>query len=442
MADVLVIDDDANFTAALAHYIQRAGYTARIAQSLEQARSELTQAMPDGILIDILLPDGSGLDILKELEGTPTQVVIMTGYPSLDTAVTGLRARAIDYLVKPIDIQRLRSWLDSLKPANSSSIEIPSDNGAQYGSLIGTSKALRRVYELIQKVASSEATVFLQGESGTGKEVAARTIHELSARRQASFLAFNCGAVTETLLGDDLFGHERGGFTGATRQHKGYFERAHGGTLFLDEITEMPIDLQANLLRVLETGTLIRLGGDKEIKVDVRIITATNRDPQEAIAAGRLREDLYYRLSVFPIPMPPLRSRPEDILVLTEHFLARLNKETGAQKRLTPKALQYLLEQEWPGNVRQLKNELERAHLLAEGDKIEIHHFLYLTDKGYNNGDTSAMPIAVGMPLNEAERQLIFSTLEELGGNKKLAAESLGISLKTLYNKLKRYQAE
>jgi transcriptional regulator with PAS, ATPase and Fis domain len=289
-------------------------------------------------------------------------------------------------------------------------------------------------------VAPNDATVLLQGESGTGKDLAAVSIHDLSNRAEKPFLALNCGAVPESLIGNELFGHERGGYTGATRQHKGYFERANGGTLFLDEITEMPLDLQVNLLRVLETGKLTRLGGDREVSVDVRLVAATNRDPKEAVNNGKLREDLYYRLMVFPITLPPLRERPGDVALLAQRLLAELNEQYGTSKRLTPAALEFLTSYAWPGNVRELKNSMQRAHILAENE-IEAHQFAQLSDLRHNEGeDAQAVALTTGVSLEEAERKLIFATLDRLRGNKRLAAKTLGVSLKTLYNKLKRYQ--
>lgn len=297
---------------------------------------------------------------------------------------------------------------------------------------------MRQLYRTVARVAPTEAIVFLQGESGTGKELIAQTIHDLSARRDGVFVPVNCGALPVTLIESELFGHERGSFTGANRQHRGYFERASGGTLFLDEITEMPLELQVNLLRVLETGTLMRVGGRQEVRVDVRVVTATNRPPAEAVAEGRLREDLYFRLSAFPIRVPPVREREGDVPRLARHFLALLNAADGIEKRLTPDAMRMLEAHAWPGNVRELKNALQRAYILAD-DLIEVHHLPPSTLEPFN-GSRRRLEFGVGTTLEDAERRLILATLEHFGGDKRRAADTLGVSLKTIYNRLKHYR--
>lgn len=442
MAHVLLVDDDQSFTPALSDYIQQHGLTVSTACNLAEARAQLREAQPDLLLVDLALPDGSGLDLLRELKDSRTRVVVLTGYPSFETAIDGLRADIDDYLTKPIDLARLRACLLTPRSERKSVAPLRAANDARstgFSSFVGASDAMLELYRMIEKVAPNEATVFLQGESGTGKDLAANSIHELSPRAKQPFLAINCGAVPENLIGNELFGHERGGYTGASRQHKGYFERASGGTLFLDEITEMPLDLQVNLLRVLETGKLTRLGGDQEIPVDVRLIAATNRDPKEAVNSGKLREDLYYRLMVFPIILPPLRARPGDIELLAQRFLADLNQQYGTSKRLSVAACKFLNSYAWPGNVRELKNAMERAHIVAE-DEIDTRHFSQLGVIAEDHEASAPAVLTAGMALEEAERKLILATLTELGGNKRLAAESLGVSLKTLYNKLKRYQ--
>ena len=288
----------------------------------------------------------------------------------------------------------------------------------------------------MRKVAVTNATVLISGESGTGKELVARQIHTLSGRAEGPFIALNCGAIPAELLESELFGHERGSFTGAERKHKGIFERAHEGTLFLDEITEMPMELQIRLLRVLETGSFTRVGGDDAISTDVRVLAATNRDPGKAAQDGKLREDLLYRLNVFPIEVPPLRERAGDISLLAQHFLERLNKEAGTAKALTPAALERLERHPWPGNVRELKNAIERAHIIA-GDRIDSE-LLPLKGAGLDATKSSgALP--VGSSIAKVEQQLILATMERCRGDKRKAAEILGISLKTLYNKLGSY---
>jgi DNA-binding NtrC family response regulator len=294
---------------------------------------------------------------------------------------------------------------------------------------------MQRVYDLIAKVAPTEATVMLLGETGTGKELVAETIHGLSRRHKEVFLPVNCGAVSPNLTESELFGHERGSFTGADRMHKGYFERANRGTLFLDEITEMPPELQVKLLRVLETNKVTRVGGNDALTVDVRVVAASNRKPEDAVAKGKLREDLLCRLNVFPIHLPPLRERREDVDLLAEHFLALLNKEHDTGKDFTRPALNRLRSHSWPGNVRELKNLVHRAFILADE-----HIGLDSLPLGVQESAGSSLNVKVGTSLGETERRLILATLEECEGDKKKAAEVLGISLKTLYNRLNEYK--
>ena len=307
----------------------------------------------------------------------------------------------------------------------------------RFGRLYGSSTVMQDVYRMIEKVAPTEATVFITGESGCGKELVARTIHERSPRARGAFVAINCGAIPQNLIEAELFGHERGAFTGANRQHRGCFERAEGGTLFLDEITEMPLDMQVRLLRVLETGRFVRVGGDGEIKTNVRVLAATNRDAIDAVRDGRLREDLMYRLAVFPIALPPLRERDGDTELLAEHFLQNLNVEGGSAKRFSRAALTTIRAYHWPGNVRELKNAVHRAFIMAE-------EFVELDLSGLAcpavEGECLRMP--VGTSLAEMERQAIFATLDHCRGNKRRAAEMLGVSLKTLYNRLTAYQSD
>jgi DNA-binding NtrC family response regulator len=297
------------------------------------------------------------------------------------------------------------------------------------------------VYDLVSRVAPTDATVLIIGESGTGKELVAETLHRSSARKDAVMLPVNCGAVSPNLIESELFGHERGSFTGAERQRKGYFERTNGGTLFLDEITEMPIELQVKLLRVLETGKVVRVGGNEPIAVDVRLIAATNRDPAEAVKAGQLREDLYYRLNVFPILLPPLRSRPGDVDLLAEHFLAQLNREAGTTKVWSRGALERMRRNGWTGNVRELRNVVQRAYIL--GDEEIAPEALPLPEEApiEQRASGAVLQVRVGASIEEVEERLIYATLELTEGDKKKAAEILRISLKTLYNRLNVYEA-
>ncbi len=316
---------------------------------------------------------------------------------------------------------------------------------SRFGMLLGGSKAMKSLYETIARVAPTNTTVLIVGESGTGKELVARTIHQTSSRSEGPFLALNCGAIPANLIEAELFGHERGSFTGATRLHKGYFERADGGTLFLDEIMEMPIELQVRLLRVLETGRFFRVGGTGEIPTDVRIIAATNRDPRQAINEGRVREDLVYRLSSFPIRVPALRERDEDSVLLARVFVEELNDEYGSDKVLSPGAEERIQTAVWRGNVRELRNVVQRAFILAD-DWIEIDDACGLpsTDgalpAGIGEFDGTRITIGVGATLAEIERQAILSTLRYCRENKRETAKMLGISLKTLYTRLALYK--
>jgi DNA-binding NtrC family response regulator len=439
MTRVLVVDDDAGLRSTFEEVLAELGIDTDHAQSVAQARERLAEGAPDALLVDLMLPDGSGLDLLDAVDPTATRVIVVTGHPDVDAAVRALRARVHDFLLKPVDLQRLRALVQSLQGNDGA----PRRHGARehkprsaQSALVGESPAMRAVFDAIERVAPTDANVLLVGESGTGKELVAQAIHEASARGAGPFLAINCGALPAELIGSELFGHERGSFTGATRQHKGVFERASGGTLFLDEITEMPPELQVKLLRVLETTKVSRIGGNEPITVDVRVLAATNRRPEEAVAKGKLREDLLYRLNVFPIGLPPLRERREDVELLAEHFLQILNKEHDTYKVFTRPSLNRLKSHNWPGNVRELKNLVHRAFILAEE-----HIGLDCLPLGVQESAGSSLALKVGTSLGEAERRLILATLEECEGDKKKAAEVLGISLKTLYNRLNEYKS-
>jgi DNA-binding NtrC family response regulator len=305
----------------------------------------------------------------------------------------------------------------------------------RFGVLYGGSAPMRDVYKRIEKVAPTAATVLITGESGSGKELVARAIHDRSEFAQAPFVAVNCGAIPSNLIEADLFGYEKGAFTGAARQHRGCFERAEGGTLFLDEITEMAPEMQVRLLRVLETGRFIRIGGEEELRSGARIIAATNRDPRQAVAEGHLREDLMYRLAVFPIVLPPLRDREGDVDLLAEHFLRQFNEAEGTDKKFTRQAMNTLRAYSWPGNVRELRNAIQRAFILS--DNLVDLDFATL---GGASPEAEGLRAAAGMPLAEVERQAIYATLDLCGGNRRQCAEMLGVSLKTLYNRLAEYQ--
>ncbi|PYQ06944.1 MAG: sigma-54-dependent Fis family transcriptional regulator [Acidobacteria bacterium] len=442
MLHALLVDDDVNFALGLAEVVGREGFATKTANTLKDAKAEITKSIPDVLLVDLHLPDGSGLDLFKELEGSPgAEIILITGQATVDTAVEAMRRGASDYLIKPVDFSRVKQVLTNVARTRELKEQIGNLRGelrklGRFGPLIGASPPMQRVYDLIAKVAQTDATVMLTGETGTGKELVAETVHSLSRRHKEPFLPINCGAVSPNLIESELFGHERGSFTGADRLHRGYYERAHRGTLFLDEITEMPAELQVKLLRVLESGKVTRIGGNESLTSDVRVIAATNRKPEDAVAKGKLREDLLYRLNVFPIPLPPLRDRREDVDLLAEHFLALLNKEHDTSKEFTRPALNRLRSHSWPGNVRELKNLVHRAFILAED-----HIGLDCLPLGVQESAGSSLNLKVGTSLGEAERRLILATLEEAEGDKKKAAEVLGISLKTLYNRLNEYKS-
>lgn len=329
-------------------------------------------------------------------------------------------------------------------PSYISSLSVGGTSGtteitSSFGRLYGASSAMRSVYDQIERVAPSDASVLIVGENGCGKELVALTIHEMSAYADQPFLAVNCGALPPTLVEAELFGYEKGAFTGAHRSHAGYFERAHGGTLFLDEIGEMTPEMQVRLLRVLETRSIQRIGSDQETECEVRIIAATNRDPLQAIQAMQLREDLYYRLAEFPILIPPLRERDDDVLLLARHFLRQANMRNGTNKRFAPEVEKKLLAHDWPGNVRELKNCIQRAHVMSEVEVDIDTAGPFRMAEATNSGWLEFMP--GGITLAEAERQLIFATLAHFRGDKRRAADSLGISLKTIYNRLNHYLA-
>ncbi|NKF23465.1 sigma-54-dependent transcriptional regulator [Solimonas marina] len=461
---VLWVDDDHELTDGLTDYLRGEGYAVECVLDLASAAACLKARAYDLVLVDLSLPDGSGLTLIRD---TPREqareFVVLTGHGDVKTVLQALRHQVFDYLMKPLELSELRNTLarvrkarDSSRPAAAvepapasrpaSRAEAPASTAATM--MVGRSPAMQRAQGLLDRVAGSEITVLVQGESGTGKEVAARYLHEHSARAAAPFVALNCATVSPNLIASELFGHEKGSFTGAHRQHRGIFERAENGTLFLDEITEMPLDLQATLLRALETGTIVRVGGDREIPVNARVIAATNRDPLRAVESGRFRLDLYYRLQVFPVVLPSLRERSTDLLLLAEYFLETFSGG-AAPRSLSADALGALLRHDWPGNVRELRNVIERACLLST-DVIEPEHLL-LPEAGPQQIELprpgpGVVPViddaAPIVRLRDAERDLITRTLARHSGNKTRAAADLGISVKTLYNKLKRFEEE
>ncbi len=442
MAHSLIVDDDPDVVDWLQEVARMEGFTVARAHSIRDARIELGRQRPDVLLTDLRLPDGEGIELLRELDKPEaTEVIVVTGHATVDSAVAALRAGASDYLIKPADLDRVQAVLRHAKKTSALQHEIGELREqlrklGRFGRILGGSPRMQVLYDQLTRVAPTSATVMLIGESGTGKELAAATVHELSRRRDAPFLPLNCGAVAPQLIESELFGHERGSFTGADRQHKGFFERANGGTIFLDEITEMPMELQVKLLRVLETNTVMRVGGTQTIASDVRVICATNREPEKAVTDGKLREDLYHRLNVFPIRLPPLRERGTDIEQLAQFFLDDLNRTEGTNKTFSRDALVRLYQHPWPGNVRELKNFVQRTYIMAD-DVIEFD--VAVTEPASKPDDGTTITIRVGTPLEEVERRVTMATLVYCGHVKRKAAEILGVSLKTLYNRLETY---
>jgi len=443
---VLVVDDEPAERDGLARLVGQWGYEVETAASGEEALDLIETQHPAVVLTDLVLPEMDGLTLLQKLKetGRPPIVLLVTGHGTVETAVEAMRHGAFDYLTKPVDATRLQVLLEKSIEQESLSREVSFlrhqlRQKGSFGQLVGQSRGMQEVYRWIELAATSSAPVLVYGESGTGKELVARTIHDLSNRRNKPFVAINCAAIPETLIESELFGHERGAFTGATERRLGCFELADGGTLFLDEIAEMDSNTQAKLLRVLQEGNFRRVGGGKgEIQVDVRVVAATNRVPAGAIAQGQLREDLFYRLNVFSIALPPLRERREDIPLLAKTFIDEFNRQDNRQVRgLTTEAERELERHAWPGNVRELRNVIQRAVVLSGTGLISVEHLPENVLRAV--ASSPAAPAGSVTPIREMERDLILRALEETSQDKRRAAQLLGISLKTLYNKLAKY---
>src|SRR5262245_37691066 len=405
---------------------------------------------PDIVISDLVMPETSGLELLRTLRaGDPHRpVLLITAQGSIDIAVEAMKQGARDFLTKPLtDLPKLKALLDDAerelemrRKARRLTARVEEEGGM--GDFVGSSKNIREVFQLIESVAQRDVSVMITGESGTGKEVVARTIHKMSRRTAKPFLAINAAAIPESLIESELFGHERGAFTGAVATRQGVFEQANGGTLLIDEIAEMPMALQPKLLRVLADGRVRRLGGSYEFEFDVRVLAATNRDPLKAIEDGKLREDLYYRLNVVPIGLPPLRARGEDIPLLVQHFVKEFNGKHNVNiEGVTDEAMTLLKTYSFPGNVRELRNIVERSVVLAKGDWIAEGDLPpYIRDPAQRS---EKLVFAVGQTtVADAERELILKTLERAGNNKAEAARQLGVDVKTIYNKLKSYGIE
>jgi DNA-binding NtrC family response regulator len=447
---VLIVEDEENERNGLAELVSAWGYQTETAEDGVEALEKVASWLPGIVVTDLKMPRMGGMELLEQIASQPAKVavIMLTAQGSIDAAVAAMKMGAYDFVEKPVNPARLRSILQNAARQQGTERELEvtrrtlRDKGVM-GSLVGSSKKMQEIFHLIEMVAPSVASVLITGESGTGKEMVARTIHELSPRRSKPFVAINCAAIPETLIESEIFGHEKGAFTGALERRVGCFELAEGGTLLLDEIGEMPPGTQAKLLRVLEDRKLRRLGSKVETPVDVRVLAATNKVPEEAVAKGELRQDLFYRLNVFNIPMPPLRDHKSDIPELVQHLLQEMNEKHGRRVGMVSDAvMQAFQNYSWPGNVRELRNTMERAVIVCEGAVIETRHL----PPGFGQlaarpsvAEPNAVRVGVGTTVGEAERLLILKTLEATNNNKTRAAEILGISLKTLHNKLKEY---
>jgi len=448
---VLVVEDDEAARLGLVELVRTWGYTAEEAVDGDDALAKIDTFRPAIVLTDLVMPGRTGLELLRALSDRLREltVILLTAQGSVESAVAAMREGAYDYLTKPVDPQRLKILLDRVLERQDQRREVQvlrrqlRDRGT-FGRIVGASPSVRAVYRTIEQAAPTTASVLIVGESGTGKELVAQTIHELSPRASQPYVGVNCAAIPETLLESEIFGHEKGSFTGATERRMGCFELAHRGTLFLDEISEMAPGTQAKLLRVLQERSFRRLGGRQELAVDVRVLAATNLDPADAVRAGKLREDLYYRLNVFTIVLPPLRERREDIPLLVQAFLGEFNERYDKHVRAASQDVMRLLEAHaWPGNIRELRNVIERATIVSEGEFIEQKHLpATLVSPPAARDSAPSVSFKPGVTVDEAERQLILLTLEHTGNNKTKAADILGISLKTLHNKLNRMKAE
>jgi DNA-binding NtrC family response regulator len=446
---ILIVDDEEPARQGLTALLARWGYDVDEAGDGQEALAKAAAGLPAVVVSDLVMPKMDGLELLRALKtDVPfASVILLTGQGSIDTAVTAMKEGAYDYLTKPVDVARLRLLIPKAAERGEALREVALlrrklSQVWGMGRLVGTSAGMQDVYRLIEVAAPTTAPVLISGESGTGKELVARTLHDLSPRSKGPFVAVNCAAIPETLLESEIFGHEKGAFTGALERRPGCFELAHEGTIFLDEIAEMNPGTQAKFLRILQDGAVRRLGGRTEIRVDVRVLAATNKDPVKAIQEGTFREDLYYRLNVVSLVLPPLRERRDDIPALVQAFIEEFNTRYDKHIRSLDEAvLNGLVAQPWPGNVRELRNTLERAIIVCEGDTILPKHIppsptLRVADPGDGPDSVS---FRVGTSLEDAEKALILKTLAANGNNKTRAADVLGISLKTLHNKLKAY---
>ncbi len=439
---VLVVDDDRSALESIQEILLREDHQVSVAHSAEEAL-EMIRAEDYGVVLtDLRMPGMDGMDLLRTIKALrpETEVVIMTAFGTIERAVEAMREGAYDFVTKPLKRPLLvrsvgRALEKASLQAENQQLRAELDAISGERTLIGTSPAMRKVLDTLNQVAPANTTVLILGESGTGKELAARAIHQRSRRNRGPFVALNCAAIPVTLLESELFGHERGAFTGAFARREGRFQMAHGGTLFLDEVGELDPMIQAKLLRVLQEGEFERLGGTQTLRVDVRVVASTNRNLLDMVREGRFREDLYYRLHVIQLTMPPLRERLEDVPLLAQHFLARYASRNQKDVRsISREAMDVLATHDWPGNVRELENTIEHAVVLCRGDTIRLEDLPDLAES--ERQDIQYMTIQLGTPLNEIEQQVIQQTLRLTRGNKRLAAQLLGIATRTIYRKL------
>ena len=443
---VLIVEDDPAARVGLEQLVKSWGFIADSATDGEDALEKVTSFRPSIVISDLVMPRMDGLTLLRSLQsqGADVTTLLLTAQGTVETAVEAMKEGAYDYLTKPVDIQRLKILLDKIVERQETLREVKAlrrqlrEHGT-FGPMIGNSPEMRKIYQVIEQAAPTSASVLITGESGTGKELVAQTIHQLSPRASFPFVAINCAAIPETLLESEIFGHEKGAFTGAADRRQGCFELADRGTLFLDEIGEMTPTTQVKLLRVLQERKFRRLGGRNEQSVDVRVIAATNIDPADAVQKGKLREDLYYRLNVFAMSLPPLRDRRQDLPLLVQAFLNEFNQRNQKSIASVDQQVMRILEQyNWPGNVRELRNVIERATILAPGPFIEARHLPPMMSDEPPVHQQPLVALSPGTTVEEAERRLIMMTLAHTRDNKTRAAEILGISLKTLHNKLNK----
>jgi DNA-binding NtrC family response regulator len=443
---ILVVDDELNTREGLKQALQEEGYLVLTAETGSIAKKILTEQRVNLIITDLKMPGIDGLEILKfARQLTPeTAIIIITGFGTIETAVKAMKDGAYDFLTKPIDLDKLSALVEKALLTNRLLLENiylkeKLRNRYRFEQVIGKNRQMREVFELIEQVAPSKTTIMIEGESGTGKELSANAIHQLSSRSEKPFIKVNCAALSEGILESELFGHVKGAFTGAHENKKGRFELAHQGTLFLDEVSAIPPHIQVKLLRVLQEREFERVGGEKTISVDVRLIVATNTDLAEAVSKGLFREDLYYRLNVINVHLPPLRERKEDIPLLVEYFMDKFSTENNKEvNNISPEAMELLMEYDWPGNIRELHNCIESSVVRSKNKTISLQDLPpYIKHSRYHSEPKITLPL--GTTMAEIEKQAILKTLAATRGNKIKTAHLLQIGVKTLYRKLNRY---